>query len=458
VTLRGFPAVSDPRGVPKDVLVAVQNIRARLQAIEDEVNTLDGLQNALGALEKKLSAATPGGAAADQVLTTWEVGNVVVGTRSTVDFETAGGNLTITGVDDPLNRRVIITISVMGQVATVLELLHATDTSTGAINLVAAVAEALAALDHQSATVALHDSVGESMAAADTVAFLVSTYFEDLAESLAAADSIANPVIGVVVTEALAAADSAAATSSRNDSVAESLAAADTTDATVVSTDPHTISLMHFNGTDGSTTFTDEKGATWTRTAGGGATISTTQSVFGGASARLNGTGEIGTGSPGGGSNAPAGYNFLTGDFTYEFRLRADSTSFAQTVVDSQWLGGVSGNLLRVDINSSGNISVVVRSDDFVVHVFTGSTVLSANTWYAIAIVRTSGTIQTFVNGTSDSSNAYANSLKLSDKAAGYGALNVSVQQFTGYIDEARVSDVSRYSSNYTPASSPFAS
>src|SRR5690606_11367203 len=86
-------------------------------------------------------------------------------------------------------------------------------------------------------------------------------------------------------------------------------------------TDPHwanVVSLLHFDGSNSSTTITDETGTSWT--AYDGAAISTAQSVFGGASAFLDGGSDTIRHT----SDQPD-FDFGSGDFTIECRIRPSS-------------------------------------------------------------------------------------------------------------------------------------
>jgi hypothetical protein len=80
-------------------------------------------------------------------------------------------------------------------------------------------------------------------------------------------------------------------------------------------------SLLHFEGPNGSTAFSDEKALVWT--GGGGASISTGRSLFGGASYR-------GTGAANSYIETPTGSIFdFRGDFTLDASVYIDSDAAA---------------------------------------------------------------------------------------------------------------------------------
>jgi len=124
----GFPAITDPRSIPpqqKDILVAVQNIRARIQALEAAVTALQPLQKQVNGIASYVGYVPQSPLSNTQVTintsssitqtfpVTWEVNGTPIGTRSTVDF-VAGSGIVITAADDPTNDRVVIILSLGG--------------------------------------------------------------------------------------------------------------------------------------------------------------------------------------------------------------------------------------------------------------------------------------------------------------------------------------------------------
>ena len=205
------------------------------------------------------------------------------------------------------------------------------------------------------------------------------------------------------------------------------------------------VSLLHFDGTDASTTFTDVTGKTWT--ANGNAQIDTAQSVSGGASGLFDGTSDwLSTGSS-------ADFDFGTGDFTIEWRMRLAAiigtggatilASDAPNRNEPLWI--VSGPALRFD-SPDGDASSSTLS-------------LSTNTWYALAVSRIGNTLYFFldgvgvgtvdVTGRSFSLNTGSGGTIIGSNSASFG--------INGHLDEWRVTKgVGRYNANYTVASEAF--
>jgi hypothetical protein len=202
--------------------------------------------------------------------------------------------------------------------------------------------------------------------------------------------------------------------------------------------------LMHFDGTNGSTTFTDVYGHAFT-IGGGTPTISTTQSMFGGASLNLNGSSYIKT------SSTSADFS-LPSDFTLEgFFWPNNGGSSGIVTTDA------SNNGLQLMVSSAGGVNVETNG-------FGGSLRLSAGsvsnaTWTHVAAVKHSGTVTIYVAGSSVASGAdsYGSSTP-GAMSVYFGANRLGGGFYTGFIDEARISTVARYTSNFTPPSSPFTS
>jgi hypothetical protein len=151
---------------------------------------------------------------------------------------------------------------------------------------------------------------------------------------------------------------------------------------------------------------------------------------------------------------APSSGNFGTGNFTYE-----------------AWVYFVEGGGSPVLLANSGGAVAVFRFGNDTSYLFgnndtSGQTSvsfsdLSAATfqWHHIALVRSSGVIKCYLNGT-------ASSTTLSSSAATGAAEYIGTARnytsgsrlFDGYISNVRFSDIARYTSNFTPSTAPFVS
>jgi len=175
----------------------------------------------------------------------------------------------------------------------------------------------------------------------------------------------------------------------------------------------------------------------------GNAQIDTAQSKFGGASALFDGTGD---------------YLLLnhdlalgSGDWTIETWLRPNDNSSNQAIFDGRPLS-TNGAYPLLSFNA-GTLRYFVNGTE----VLTGTTSLSTGTWYHVAVVKNSGTLKLYVNGSEDDSVADS----VTYLSPGYAVVGISGSTRTsiplnGHLDELRVSTTARYTTGFTPSTTPF--
>jgi hypothetical protein len=186
----------------------------------------------------------------------------------------------------------------------------------------------------------------------------------------------------------------------------------------------------------------------------GNAKTSTAAQKFGSASLLLDGTSDY--------LDIPASNKFAfgTGDFTVECFINT-STSSADTAFRRIFMtDGPSGN-------NNANPQLAINSTGGKVNAFsnTGSLDINSTTgvadgaWHHIAMVRSSGTVKLYVDGTSEGTPAtYTVDINLNSGAPRprIGSFNGTTGDFDGYIDEVRISNMARYTSNFTAPDAAF--
>ena len=188
-----------------------------------------------------------------------------------------------------------------------------------------------------------------------------------------------------------------------------------------------------------------------TVTAQGNAQVDTAQSKFGGASLLLDGSGdflEIG-------SDFNAAVSFA-GELTFECWFYQSATNSALRTLVSNW---ESGFLWAV----SGGNSLVFYANGGLLGFSATSLTINANTWYHAAITRDpSNDMRIFLDGSQvgDTVN-YTQTLNAQDTTAwGVNINNYPTNNpnsyFAGNLDEARISNVARYTSAFTPDTQAF--
>ncbi len=207
--------------------------------------------------------------------------------------------------------------------------------------------------------------------------------------------------------------------------------------------------LLHGNGTNGSTTITDNSPTPKTVTAAGNASISTSQSKFGGSSISFDGNGDRLAVT----SNAQLD---LPGDFTIEAWVYQSTSppSFPAIFERGPLTTAFYGWQLNNTLNTNGNLSFQYSSPKQ--YVDAGN--LGTEQWAHIATTREGTSLKTFFNGTliatATVSNNFTstNNLIIGD-AQSAGNLN----PFKGFIDEFRITKgIARYTANFTPPDAPF--
>jgi len=209
--------------------------------------------------------------------------------------------------------------------------------------------------------------------------------------------------------------------------------------------DNNTLVLLHNNGLDGSTSFPDASNYGRTVVAQGAVQIDTAQYKFQGASGLFNGSDARLK------LNNHADFAFGTSDFTIEAFIHPNNISsngniWAFSTAAGAWQFFISSGEARI----WGATSIVLA---------TTSSGLSTGTWQHIAFVRSGNTWTIYIDGVSKGSTTDGRSIGTPNHANGImvGAEVTAPSQFyNGWMDEIRVSNVARYTSDFTPTTQEF--
>ncbi len=186
------------------------------------------------------------------------------------------------------------------------------------------------------------------------------------------------------------------------------------------------------------------------------AQLDTSVKKFGTASLELDGTNdylEITAGSF---------ISFGEGDFTIEFFFNSDSfTGYKAFLASANYYNATGSWLLRA--TSATSIAWASYNASGANEAYKEFTVpsMSTGTWYHLAAVRSSGSINIYLNGTVSSSGALSDSKNLIDGFVngvyvGSEQTFSANQDFDGYIDELRITKKARYTSNFTAPTKEF--
>ncbi|RLD70377.1 MAG: hypothetical protein DRI98_08080 [Bacteroidetes bacterium] len=150
-------------------------------------------------------------------------------------------------------------------------------------------------------------------------------------------------------------------------------------------------------------------------------------------------------------------WDFGAGDFTidyWEYRTNATinlstiarDTSSGVMAFLTGWSAGGVGSALGFLASSNGSTWDIANNSMGVV---------TLNTWIHYAIVRSGNTWYIFRDGVQTDTWTNSGTLLASSNALSIGVYNVD-KYFQGYIDELRISNKARWTSNFTPESGPY--
>ena len=134
----------------------------------------------------------------------------------------------------------------------------------------------------------------------------------------------------------------------------------------------------------------------------------------------------------------------FTGDFTIEYWMYPTSNSIDLFSIDS---GTSNTTGIYSWIGSDSKIYLGMNNVNY-----TGPT-CTLNTWNHVAVVRNGSTVKVYINGTGSSVMTTSN--VLSDGYLYIGKA-VAIGNYKGLMDEIRISNIARYTANFTPSTSQF--
>lgn len=215
--------------------------------------------------------------------------------------------------------------------------------------------------------------------------------------------------------------------------------------------DANTLFCCHPVGADGSTTFIDSSPSARTITANGDAQVDTAQSKFSGGSLLLDGTGDSWT------LGNDNDFQFGTNPFTIEAFAWPDNDGATLRFYGDGDAGDTTASL-RIRRGATNKLVCSIYDVTVTPTEVTSTTDIIAGSFYHIAFVRTGNTLKLFINGTQEGGDqtfsVAMNSKQNSYKFGQHGALATGL--WKGWIDEPRISNVARYTANFTPPTKRF--
>jgi hypothetical protein len=144
----------------------------------------------------------------------------------------------------------------------------------------------------------------------------------------------------------------------------------------------------------------------------------------------------------------------LGDDFTIECWVYSTTTGNRTIVSSVNNVGSWSSNGYWSFYVGGGNYPQLQIDDSS----YTGAdTTLPTDQWVHLAVTRTSNTVRYFING-SVNPTTFSNSRTLKNPSGiviGSGPNNNYIYNYTGYIQDLRISNECKYTANFTPPTAP---
>ena len=145
-------------------------------------------------------------------------------------------------------------------------------------------------------------------------------------------------------------------------------------------------------------------------------------------------------------------FTYATGDFTMECWVYFSTVGTTQYIIDQRNSGTASAIIPTIYLDSTPVIIYYVNGAARI----TGTVAISANTWYHIAVSRTSTSTNLFVNGTQNGST-YSDSNSYAASRVSVGSNGATAGNYlNGYISNVRLSKgFAYYTTTFTPSTVP---
>jgi hypothetical protein len=220
--------------------------------------------------------------------------------------------------------------------------------------------------------------------------------------------------------------------------------------AGIAAPDEDNLLLIHSNDTDGSAVFIDSGPDARTDTVNGNTHHETDQAKFGTTSIHFDGTGDYLT--------YPDSDDWaFSGDFTIDFWMYTSDTATRKSIIrkglDGVWSvieWGIfmndSVNKVTFQFSNNGSSGINLAS----------TTSINDSTWHHIAVVRNGNRFDLYIDGTSEANKTNAYTARNDSTVLAIGAESDGSDEYTGYLDEIRISNIARWTTNFTPPTSAY--
>ena len=191
-----------------------------------------------------------------------------------------------------------------------------------------------------------------------------------------------------------------------------------------------------------------------TITAYGNAQLDDATYVFGGTCLKFDGTGDYVQ------TSASNDFSFGTGDFTIEYRIKFSAVDALYVPICLRASTGIANGEWWCEVTAAEDEMYWgfknTAGTQYYVNLSLAGSAFAINTWYHIALVRNGNSLQLYQNGTAVGSATSVTGSFGGNAAITIGALGNGSYSLNGWMDEIRISNTARYTSNFTPSTVPF--
>lgn len=197
--------------------------------------------------------------------------------------------------------------------------------------------------------------------------------------------------------------------------------------------------LMHLDGSNNGTTFTDSSSAARSITRGGGVVTSTAAKKFGTASAYFAASGDYL------GVTDAASTELAGNDWAIEMWINTTSSTQYATLISrtpGSFAAGMWSLMINHDSNTSGELALYVS--DFnggtsTVMLSSGASSLRDGAWHHVAVSRSGSALNMYIDGTRRATGTASSNVSNINGDINIGRDQFYGRQFTGYIDDLRL-------------------
>jgi len=147
-------------------------------------------------------------------------------------------------------------------------------------------------------------------------------------------------------------------------------------------------------------------------------------------------------------------FNFGSGNFTIDLWINPTSLSGTNEGVFQHYDGG--NNEVLFYLNSDGSLQFIDYESSYQINFSTAAGAIITGSWQHVALVRNGTNFTIYVNGVSKATTTSSHTLVSITSSPHIGYVYGSSNYINGSVSEYRISNIARWTSNFTPSTTPY--